>query len=129
MTELQEVLIGGDFRLVGEQHDNGGKPVAAPLTLPHQPLFHEAGDRVAAGLADELQVGGVTGPLLEGRRHAALQHLELFVLVEARPAALGAPLHFGGVNRGGEAGADGRRQHDAGLVAGGQPPVPERRRW
>ena len=143
MLELQQVLVGGDRRFVGEQHDNGGEPVAAPLPLAHQPLLDEVGDRLAAGLADELEVGGVPGPLLQGGGHAPLQRVELVVLVEARPAALGAPLHFVGVNGGREGGADaaaparckpgrGRpaaRDRRAAGGSGRKPARESRRRW
>ena len=43
MAEAQQVVIGGDSGLVGEHHDNGGEPVAAPLPFPHQPLLDEGG--------------------------------------------------------------------------------------
>src|ERR1035438_607210 len=64
VAEAEQVLVrGGGWRLVGEQHDNGSEPVAAPLAFPHQPLLDEAGGGLAAGFADELEVGGVGGPL------------------------------------------------------------------
>ena len=77
---------------------------------------------MAAGFADELEVGGIPRPLFQRGSHAPLQIVELVVLVEARPAALGAALHFGGVDCGREAGAYLRRQNQANPVAGGQPP-------
>src|ERR1035441_10313979 len=122
MAELQEVLVGGDRRLVREYHDDRGEPVTPPLALPQQPLLDESGHGLAAGLADELKVRGVPGSLLQGGSHAPLQGVKLVVLIEARPATLGAALHFGSVNRGRKTGADLRSQDHANLVAGGQPP-------
>src|ERR1039458_5432499 len=115
MAELQEVLVGGDRRLVRKHHYDGGEPVAPPLALPQQPLLDESSHGLAAGLADELKVRGVPGSLLQGGSHAPLQGVKLVVLIEARPTALGAALHVGGVDRGRETGANLRSQDHANL--------------
>src|ERR1039458_7075338 len=85
-------------------------------------LVAESSHGLPAGFADELKVRGVPGSLLQGGSHAPLQRVKLVVLIEARPAALGAALHVGGVDGGRETRADLRSQDHANLVAGGQPP-------
>src|ERR1035437_10743766 len=90
MAELQQVLVGGDRRLVREYHDDRREPVAPPLALPQQPLLDESSHGLPAGLADELKVRGVPGSLLQGGCHAPFKGVKLVVLIEARPDALGA---------------------------------------
>ena len=129
MAEAQQVLVGGNWRLIGKRHDDGSESVAPPLPLPQQPLPDESGDRLATGLADKLEVGRVPGPLLQGGGHATFQLVELLVLVEACPAALGASFHFGGVNRGRLGGANARSSTVQTWSRATSRQGSERRRW
>lgn len=81
-----------------------------------EPVSDEEGDGAAGIFADIGSFGVGAGALGEFFSEAVLEFLEVFVFVEASPAASGLFFHAGGIDGDGEGGAQGGGVDDAGII-------------